>query len=235
MQADYVQRLRITFSKFGPTRYIGHLDLARTWERALNRAKIPMSYSQGFNSRPRMQLAAPLPLGYTSECEIVDLWLKEALEPATAAEQIMATMAPGIAITAIEAVPLSASALQTLTLEATYVATLPFEAVDSAELQRRVTDLLSQDAVIRPRRGRKYRGKTYDLRPLIIALTVIIDEEGQPALHMRLHLSSGKTGRPDELLDALGFDPLEARIHRQTLLLASEDSAADSVAATANG
>ena len=47
------QRLRLTFSKDGPARFISHLDLARALERALNRAALPVAYTQGFNRRPR--------------------------------------------------------------------------------------------------------------------------------------------------------------------------------------
>ncbi len=46
------QRLRITFGKVGSQKYIGHLDLAKTWERILRRAEIALSYSQGFKARP---------------------------------------------------------------------------------------------------------------------------------------------------------------------------------------
>ncbi len=62
MQANYVQRIRLVYSKLGNTRYIGHLDLARTLQRAINRARIPIAYTQGYNKRPRMQLADALPL-----------------------------------------------------------------------------------------------------------------------------------------------------------------------------
>jgi hypothetical protein len=39
---------------------------------------------------------------------------------------------------------------------------------------------------------------------------------------MHLYLLPGKTGRPDEVLDALGLDPLAARIHRKAIILADE-------------
>ena len=99
--ADYVQRLRITFRKEGPTRYISHLDLARTWERALNRAQMPMAYTHGFNRRPRMQFAAALPLGVTSAAELVDILLVERMGLEQAQVQIMQRMAPGITVTHI--------------------------------------------------------------------------------------------------------------------------------------
>ena len=66
MQTIVVQRLRMQFSKVGPTRFIGHLDLARTLERSSNRARLPMAYTLGFNKRMRLQLAPALPLGFTS-------------------------------------------------------------------------------------------------------------------------------------------------------------------------
>ena len=68
-------RVRITFSKTPAMRYTGHLDLHRAWERAFRRAGLPLAYSQGFHPGPRLNLACALPLGFTSECEIVDAWL----------------------------------------------------------------------------------------------------------------------------------------------------------------
>ena len=47
------QRLRLTFAKGEPIKYISHLDLMRTWERALRRAQVPLAYSEGFNPRPK--------------------------------------------------------------------------------------------------------------------------------------------------------------------------------------
>jgi radical SAM-linked protein len=216
MQANYVQRLRFIFSKTGPTRYIGHLDVARALERALNRAKIPIAYTQGYNKRPRMQLAGALPLGFTSECEIADIWLMEAMEPDVAQQQMMTRMAPGIEIFKVEEIPLSAPATQTLTIEARYEA-LILDPVHKADLQVRLVTFLSAESVERERRG-----KVYDLRPLVIDLKLLETEDNALRIDMLLHLLPGKTGRPDEVLDALGLDPLAARIHRKAIILADE-------------
>ena len=70
-------RIRLIFSKLEPMRYTGHLDLFRTWERTIRRAGLPLAYSQGFNSRPRINLASALPLGFTSCGEVMDMWLEE--------------------------------------------------------------------------------------------------------------------------------------------------------------
>lgn len=216
MVPNYVQRLRITFSKIGPTRFIGHLDLARTWERALSRARIPVTYSQGFNRRPYMQMATALPLGFTSDCELVDIWLMEKMEPEVAQAQISAKMSPGIVLHKIEDVPVSGPSLQNITVESSYEVTL-LDAVDVTALREKVAALLAAESVLQERRD-----KTYDLRPLILDLTVQEPAPGELVkLTMRLTLQPSKTGRADEVLLAMGFDPLAARIHR-TLLVLSE-------------
>ncbi len=216
MQANYVQRLRLTFSKTGPTRFIGHLDLALTLERAFNRARIPVAYTQGFNPRPRMQMAAALPLGFTSECEMADIWLMETMEPEQMRQQLMAKMAPGIIVHQIEDVDLKGPTLQTLTTESAYTVTL-LDPVDTAVLQQKITDLLAADTLVRER-GHGKKQKTYDLRPLIYDLRLVSD--GDPAvLEMRLAMEENKNGRPDEVLLELELDPLASRIHRTTILL----------------
>jgi len=68
-------RIQVIFSKTDHMRYTSHLDVHRTWERTLRRARLPLAYSQGFNKRPKINLAAALPLGFTSSCEIVEFWL----------------------------------------------------------------------------------------------------------------------------------------------------------------
>ncbi|MCA9944508.1 MAG: TIGR03936 family radical SAM-associated protein [Anaerolineales bacterium] len=220
MQANYVQRLRLIFSKDGPARYISHLDLARTLERALNRARIPVAYTQGFNRRPRMQMATALPLGYTSEYELADILLAEKMEPEQARQQLMAKMAPGITVLQTIDVPVSGPSLQSMTQSSTYRAT-PLDPVDFAELQARVAAILAADKLERERE-RRCKKKVYDLRPLILDLTVEKAEDGQVHIHMNLCLEPSKTGRPDEVLEALGFDPLDMRIHRTGMVLAED-------------
>lgn len=218
MQANYVQRLRLVFAKGGPARYISHLDLARTLERALNRARIPVAYTQGFNRRPRMQMATALPLGYTSEYELADILLAEKMEPELARQQLMAKMAPGITILQVEEVPTNAPSLQSVTQSSTYVAT-PLDPADFSAVQAGVAELMDAQTLKR-KRERRGKIKTYDLRPLIIDLSVEQAAEGQVHIHMNLCLEPSKTGRPDEVLEALGFDPLDVRIHRTGMVLA---------------
>ncbi len=62
---------RLLFSKDGRARYISHLDLMRTFQRAFFRAGIPIRHTEGFNPHPFISIALPLSLGYSSQCEIL--------------------------------------------------------------------------------------------------------------------------------------------------------------------
>jgi len=219
------QRLRFTFSKTGATRYIGHLDLARTFERAFNRANLPVLYSHGFNRRPKMQFAAALPLGFSSRCELVDVWLLSSVEPDLARQRLVSRMAPGLAIQRVEEVPLTSPPLQTLTREATYEVAF-IKPPEGTPLVQRVARLMAADSLTREH-VRGQRRKVYDLRPLII--TVLLNERvpGQTSLLLRLCLMEARNGRPDEVLRALGIDPMLARIERTEIVLAQPEAQAD--------
>ena len=222
MQANYEQRIRLWFRKFGATRYIGHLDLARTMERALNRAKIPVAYTQGFNRRPRMQFAAALPLGYTSDCEIMDILLQTKLPAETVLTQLANRMAPGITMVQAKEVAISEPSLQAQTTYAEFVVTI-LEEVESTTLQQNIEQFLATEQFIKEKKGKTKRGrptiKSYDLRPLVLALQMPASSSAQLQLEMKLALEPSKTGRPDEVIEALGIDPLNCRFHRTNLAL----------------
>lgn len=226
-------RIRVTFSKTGSLRYIGHLDLHQVWERTIRRAGLPLAYTQGFHPGPKIQIAAALPLGFSGRAEVVDLWLRDdagtGLVPAQGdtqvvpnANRLQSAAPPGLTILKIEEVEERAPALQTQVAAAEYEVTLT-EAGFGSGLAERVAGLLAKTSLPRERRG-----KQYDLRPLILSLECggsPPDAQGQvPALQMLMQLAAreGATGRPEEVLAELGL-PLEAaRIERTRLILKEE-------------
>lgn len=68
---------QLVFYKGGILKFVGHLDLMRTLQRALRRAGIPLAYSQGFNPHPLMSFASPLALGCVGEKEVMELKLEK--------------------------------------------------------------------------------------------------------------------------------------------------------------
>ncbi|MBL8062779.1 MAG: DUF2344 domain-containing protein, partial [Anaerolineales bacterium] len=190
-------RVRITFTKQGPLRYIGHLDLHRVWERAMRRADLPLSYSQGFHPQPKISLAAALPLGFSSRNEVLDVRLNEEIPLDDISLRLKDNLPPDIKVIHVEIVDERAPALQTQVLSAAYDVHLT-EAVDGSELKRRVEGLMMSESILRERRG-----KSYDLRPLIELLSVITEPNGNAWLKMTLAAREGATGRPEEVLSAL--------------------------------
>ena len=203
-------RLRLTFAKGEAMRFTGHLDLHRAWERTFRRARLPLAYTQGYHPQPRIQLAGALPLGFSSECELGDIWLEEDIAADVALEALRAASPPGIVITAAEVVGDRLAPLQVLLRSADYVVRLE---QPCADLAQKIVDLLAQTELPRVRRD-----KPYDLRPLIESLGL---EPGEPTtLVMRLAARDAATGRPEEVVDALGCSADGARFHRVALILA---------------
>ena len=218
-----VQRLRLTFTKEGTTRYISHLDLARALERALNRAGLPVAYTQGFNRRPRLSLAAALPLGYTSAAEIADIWLTQTTDPDLFLGSLRLSMPPGIGVSAVEEVPLASPSIQQKMASSVYEVRF-LDPVNEHALRGRVAEFLAADSFIRERyRPKGNKPQSVDLRPVVIDMAVERDENGDLVLHLRLLQTVSQTGRPDDILAALEMDPLNARVHRVTLMFADEN------------
>ncbi len=209
-------RLRITFSKSGALRYTGHLDLHSLWERTVRRAGLPLAYTQGFHPGPRIQLASALPLGFIGRAEIVDMWIDAAADsPDRPWQELLQPAAPpGLLISSVEVVDDQSPALQTQVASADYDVTL-LEPADRPGLEKAVAAL--QETVSIPR---ERRGKTYDLRPLIESIELLAPGASElPCLRMRLAARPGATGRPEEVLDALGIPFETTRIERTRLVL----------------
>jgi radical SAM-linked protein len=212
-------RLRVTFSKTGALRYTGHLDLHKIWERTVRRAGLPLAYSQGFHPQPKMQLACALPLGFLGQQEVMDLWLEmpPGSVPVSLLDLLQRAAPPGLTILKIEEVDAGLPALQTQVDSADYEVIL-LDPVDRPALGKRLAALLEAGHLERERRG-----KAYDLRPLIETLQLMPEAgSGAQRIAMRLSAREGATGRPEEVLEALGVPGQVARIERTRLILKSE-------------
>ena len=202
-------RIRVKFAKPEPMRFTSHLDLYRAWERLLRRADLSLVFSQGYNPRPKLQLAAPLALGITSQAEIIDFWLDTTTQDlGEITRKLIAAQPPGIEVKSIQSIDPRAPALQKQVSGAEYQVTL----LDPVQhLDQKVESVLASEAIIRHRRD-----KTYDLRPLILHLE--IGQLGSQSLQMILSAREGSTGRPEEVLRALDIPPEHARIKRNRII-----------------
>jgi len=206
-------RLRIFFHKNEAMRFTGHLDLHKTWERIFRRAGLPLAYSQGFHPQPRLNLACALALGFTSQGEVLDAWLEASLLLENVQAELAKSAPPGITIDKIDEMDLKVPALQTQVYSSEYEITF---LTPVPELDQKLDEILAAKSLPRQRRDR-----SYDLKPLIEDLQRLPDtEEGFGRILTRLAAREGATGRPEELIDALGLIPSQARVHRTRLFFA---------------
>jgi radical SAM-linked protein len=201
------QRLHITFGKFDSLVYTSNLDVAKLWERVLRRAGLPILYSEGFNPRPRITLASALPLGISSECEILDVSLREPISLDGLQERLTAASPAGLRLYSIVEVPVRSPTLQTRVRSSEYRIRLD-DGVDLAMIQEHIDSLLNADAV-EQQRERKGKAVMVNVRPLIYGMHL---EEGD----LIAHLVVGDQGnmRPDELMEAMGLQDTYLSIHR---------------------
>ena len=89
---------RILFAKYGTAKYISHLDLMHTMERAFLRAGITIRHTAGFHPHPYVSIPLPLPLFFSSQCELLEFGLVEGSTMEQLPEQINKVLPAGIEI-----------------------------------------------------------------------------------------------------------------------------------------
>ncbi len=210
-----MERLRVTFSKTCALRYTSHLDLQMVWTRALLRAHMPLAYTQGFHQVPKVGYSWPLPLGWGTEGELIDIWLdgEEPIDSEKFIENVNNASPAGLNVLAVEKIPYSDPALTNVIQSAEYIMTFPTE-VTEAELQSKMDALFAQDQILRERRG-----KTYDLKALTESWRCFTNGDGRACIETRMAARNAAMGRPDELADALGYDPFSVDYVRTKYIL----------------
>ena len=91
-------RVRVKFAKYGPMKFIGHLELMRYLQSAVRRTGIPVKYDEGIHQRMVMSFAMPLGVGPTSSAEYMDIELEAPISTEKAMQQLGAHMCEGLEI-----------------------------------------------------------------------------------------------------------------------------------------
>ena len=168
-------RVRLRWSKQGKIRFCGHRDAARTWERAVRRAELPVAYSQGFSPRPRISFGLALATGQESVAEYLDVDLRATPEElydwaACMPERLSAVLPDGMTVT--DACPLrpGAASLQEAVTSCTWEFAIPDgDVAPAAAWAERV-----QSADSLPlQRERKGKSTTSDVRTAVGDLHIL--------------------------------------------------------------
>ncbi len=217
-----VQRLRLTFTRGEEMKYITHLDLMRFWERALRRAEIPVAYSEGFSPHAQIALASPLPVGTTSDAELMDVFLDRTMTPREFRELAAPQLPPAVTIARIEEAGMALPSLQAEVRSAEYeVDVTPAPGFDTAAA---IAAFLAAESVPWEHK-RDNETRSYDIRAQVLDLSVT-PGGADPCVRLRMVLKNDNTGsgRPDQVTAALGL-PAPLRVHRTKLVLAGTSPA----------
>jgi radical SAM-linked protein len=115
-----LKRLRSRFAKFGPAKFLGHLELSRTMLRSFRRAQIPLVFSRGFHPLPKVSFGPPLPVGYESWAEFLDYQIQGDLLPREATSRLNAVLPPGVRILETQEIPLKSIAISDNIIKVSY-------------------------------------------------------------------------------------------------------------------
>ena len=195
-------RVRLRWSKSEEVRFTSHLDVGRTFERTIRRSGIPIAYSEGFHPHQKVAFCPPLPLGFISDSEYLDVQLNE---PYTShiLDRLNQALPPGFKF--LEAKPIlgKSDSLSSLINLAVYQVTLN-QPLGQAE--RLIHSVLEKDN-LGVKRISKDQVKEIDIRRHILKLECesfaqtgerLLDDQ----LLLRMHLGVGMDGyaRPEEIL-----------------------------------
>lgn len=208
--------IRFRFRKGNEIRFLSHLDLIRTLERAIRRANLPIAYSEGFNPRPKMSFGFALAVGVLSEGEYGDYEFVEDLDPEEFVSRYNRVLPPGLQVFEAETLPPRTATLMSVINAATYQLIIPDQT--SAEIVDRWSYLQKQDSFVVERQAKKGLRKV-DVLPFLINVTAVEDLEAAVSAHCLCSLGNAANLRMDELGALLGFNHLDATITRTAQLI----------------
>ncbi len=209
-------RLRLCFSKTGRLRFISHLDFIRAFERAVRRAGLPVSMSEGFSPAPRIAYGWPLPVGMAGLGEYLDMELKRRVPPEEVAGRLNRSLPEGLTVHDARYVTPHGPSLMSELDTGTYLVRVSAGGRSLGEWREAAARLLGRDRleVTRERGGAgdgPVRAKVVDVRPLVRRLEAREVAGDEVVLYMELALTGHGVGRPEEvaalLWRELGLDP----------------------------
>ena len=180
-------KLRLRFSKTGPLRFIGHLDLLKVFQQTIRRAGLPMAYSQGFNPHMLLSFALPLPLGMTGCNDYADITLENRMPPADIVSRFNANAPTGLHLKDVW--EFEGPGAAALVSAADYLLKLPTDAKRD-DIIVTVQALLNRETIVIPKKT-KSGIKDTDIRSDIFDITV-----GDTDILLRLAAGSGRFLNP---------------------------------------
>lgn len=191
-------KVRIKFTKQGPIRFVGHLDVMRYFQKAIRRADIDIKYSEGFSPHQIMSFAAPLGVGLTSNGEYMDIEVNSMQSCEALMNALKETMVEGVLITECHILEERAKNAMSLVAAADYTVTFreEKELPDMEEYFRGLLEFFNQSTILITKKTKKGE-RELDLKQSIYELSVLDNR-----IFMKLSAGSVNNIKPELVLDA---------------------------------
>ncbi|MBM2838589.1 MAG: Radical domain protein [Deltaproteobacteria bacterium] len=187
-----MRRIRLTYSKMEDARFLGHLELASVFARAVRRAGIPVRYSAGFHPAPKITFSPPISLGMESLEEFADIEIEGYMASDEARDRLNLQLPEGIRIERAIDVPMASPAVTSAVTKADYEIKWSGVGGQGSGISK---DFMEKEMFL----FKKERtGKEYDIRPLIEQLDSVDNK-------ILMTIKSGTEGgiKPGELMQTL--------------------------------
>ena len=191
-------RYRIEYSKTGRARWLSHLELVRTFIRALRRSGLPLVFSQGFNPHPRLSYGPSLGVGVAGLREYLDMDLAAGVPLPEGLASLRNQFPPGLEIGCLMELAPAAPGIGKAVNCAWYRLTLPPEQ-DAGAWQQAIDRLAGSSLPVYYKRPKD--GKLFDVRSALAACR--IDGGRRQEVGGRKQLRLGFAGAPGERTSAL--------------------------------
>ena len=203
--------LRFQFSKGPEVRFLSHLDLVRTMERAVRRANLPIAYSGGFSPRPIMSYGFALPVGVLSEAEYGDFEFARQLDPMEFIDRYNQHLPKGFRILQAESLQEGTPALMREINAGSWRLEIPSKSPH--EIAGRLRWLEGVDSFVVKRETKKGI-REVDVRPFLFSVSQIQTKSTGAVLECLCGLGKEGNLRMEELGELLDFAHVESIITR---------------------
>lgn len=224
-------RLRIKFKKYGPLRFIGHLDVMRFFQKAVRRAGVDVAYSGGFSPHQIMSFAAPLGVGLESNGEYMDIEVHSITSCEDVKKSLNDASVPGIEIVSVKILPEKAGNAMASVAAASYTVRfregrepdfLRKKQMDDIDVSAVLVEFMAKDSILFTKETKK-GVREVDLRPGIYEF---VWDSKKEAFSMLLDASSAGNIKPAQVFEALLAERGEC-LKENALMITREDTFTD--------
>ena len=204
-------KLRVKFKKYGPIRFIGHLDVMRYFQKAIRRAGLDVAYTGGYSPHQIMTFASPLGVGMESNGEYMDIEVHSLISCENAMERLNRAGADGIEITSVKVLPDNAGNAMASVAAAAYTVRFRQGREPAFHITQALPDFLAREQIPWQKETKKgVREGIYEL-----------SWDGS-AFHMLLDASSAGNIKPAQVIGAF-LESCGETLLENALLITRED------------